>query len=80
MALSVHAAPSFPVPRPNRTEEAALRCAGDYLARAGTSAASILLGAGTSVDPDLLVDLCDGLLAAAAICAGVIDLLEPPDA
>ncbi len=74
------AATPFPVPPPNLAEVAALRCAGDYLTRAGTSAASTLLGAGGTAEPDLLVDLCDSLLAAAALCAGLLDLIEPLEA
>ena len=80
MAVPSLAATPIPVPPPNLAEVNALRCAGNYLTRAGTSAASTLLGAGGTAEPDLLVDLCDSLLAAAALCAGLLDLVETPEA
>ncbi len=68
--------PTLPFAPPDPAEAAALAHAAAYLARAGTQAASRLLAA--PADAALLGALRDELLAGAALCDGLLDLL--PDA
>jgi hypothetical protein len=61
---------------PDADETAALAVAARYLGRAGTSAGSRLLG--LRLDPGeaaLVESLRDSLLAGAALCDGVLDLV-----
>ncbi len=65
--------PALPVVPPDAAEAAALARAAAYLARAGTHVASLLLA--SPADGALLAALRDELLAGAAICDGVLDLV-----
>ncbi len=63
------------VPSPTAAEAAALAVVATYLARAGTRAASLLLGhAPTAPDGPLLEAVRDQLLGGAALCNGLLDL------
>ena len=66
----------FPVLPPTASEVAALSVAAAYFARAGTQVASRLLdGSDGSGGAALLGALRDNLLAGAALCDGVLDLV-----
>jgi len=69
-------APASPLPpfsRPSDEECVALSLAARYLLRAGTQAATRLLGR-SQVDPEaeLLASLADSLLQGAALCDGLV--------
>lgn len=66
------------VPSPTAAEAAALALVAAYLARAGTRAASLLLGhAPHALDGPLLEAVRDQLLGGAALCDGLLDLADP---
>ncbi len=67
--------PSSPVPTPTPVEAEALAVAAAYLHRAGTQAATILLGQWSPPDVAVLFGaLRDQLLGGAALCDGLLDL------
>jgi hypothetical protein len=69
----------LPVPLPTEIEAAALQIVSAYLHRAGTTLASRLLGC-PDLNPEatLAADLSDRLLGSAALCQGVLDLVDKP--
>lgn len=69
----------FPVPAPTPVEAEALAIVASYLTRAGTTTATALLGQPAAYQETLLLaTLRDHLLAGAALCDGVLDLLPRP--
>ena len=77
MAASPTPSLAFPVRPPSTAEAAALAVVARYFGRAGTQAATLLLG--DAVDPKeaaLLGDLRDQLLAGAALCEGLLALAD----
>lgn len=70
----------FPVPPPSPAERAALAVAARYLARAGTAAATQLLGGGADADTTLAAILRDQFEAGAALCRGLLDAAADHDA
>ncbi len=79
--MAVSSLPLPLVPEPSPAEAAALGLVAGYLARAGTTAATLLLADPADLGhPALFSALRDRLLAGAALCAGLLDLLaDPPD-
>ncbi|MDP9473039.1 MAG: hypothetical protein M3Q71_20645 [Chloroflexota bacterium] len=69
--------PDLPFMPPDAAEAVALARAAAYLSRAGTQAASHLLAA--SAEAALLVAVRDELLAGAALCDGLLDLVASPE-
>jgi hypothetical protein len=67
----------FPFPLPTEVETAALETVSHYLTRAGTHAASYLLGCPT---PDaatgMFADLSNNLLGSATLCQGMLELAD----
>lgn len=61
---------------PQREEVAALVSVAAYLHRAGTVAATQLLAQPTTAEAPLLTALRDQLLAGAALCDGLLDLID----
>lgn len=76
MPRPVH--PVSPLAPPRREEVAALVSVAAYLHRAGTVAATQLLDHPTADQASLLTALRDQLLAGAALCDGLLDLLGEP--
>ncbi len=74
---------SFPlplVPEPSPAEADALTVVASYLSRAGTTASTLLLDHGADLDhPALMAAVRDQLLAGAALCDGLLDLLPEAD-
>ena len=67
----------FPFPPPTEIETAALQTVSDYLTRAGTHAASFLLGCPfPDAETGMLADLSNSLLGSAALCEGLLELLD----
>jgi hypothetical protein len=78
--VAVSPSPLPLVPEPSAAEAAALAVAAAYLARAGTTAATLLLGPGAGLGhPELFAAVRDQLLAGAALCSGILRLLPPVD-
>jgi hypothetical protein len=73
--MTVQRQASLPLPLPNDVESAALRTVSDYLTRAGTQVASVLLGC-PPLDGDTKVtaEFSNLLLGSAALCSGLLDL------
>ncbi len=77
------AVPAFPLPllpEPSPVEAAALVVAAAYLGRAGTTESTLLLDHRADLaHPELIAALWDQLLAGAALCDGLLDLLPQAD-
>ena len=71
-----HTASFFPFPPPDPSERAALAIAAAYLARAGTTTATRLLGVPAGDTTGLWASLQDQMLAGAALCDGLVDLVD----
>ncbi len=79
--MAVPSFPLSPVPAPTAAEADALAVVAAYLSRAGTTASTLLLAHGRDAGhPTLLAALKDQLLAGAALCDGLLDLVpDGPD-
>lgn len=77
MAVNPHT--SVLVALPSSREVDAIQVVGDYLTRVGTQAATMLLTGAAPPQADLLAELSDTMLAGAALCAGLLDLVDVAD-
>lgn len=77
--MAIHPHTSLLVALPNPCEVDAIRVVGDYLTRVGTHAATMLLTSAAPPQADLLADLSDAMLASAALCAGLLELVDDAD-
>jgi hypothetical protein len=75
--VAVQRQSSIPLPPPTEIESAALKTVSVYLRRAGTQAASVLLGC-PPLDGETRVtaELSNQLLGSAALCSGLLDLAD----